>query len=93
MSWYHVAGLEVRTEALDQGADDFLSKPVEPAELILRVRNVLAARRGFSDVQVQALEPAAQLHDVGKSTMSGKSEFQTGPFIKLTNWITANLNL
>ena len=31
-------------EALDLGATDFLSKPVDPSELALRVRNTLAAR-------------------------------------------------
>ena len=120
---------DVKTQALELGANDFLSKPVEPTELVLRVRNVLAAkahfdqlanysvrlehevqmrtrelvqsrqevihslaraaefrdnetghhvirvgkftgliadRLGFSEVQVEALELAAQLHDVGK---------------------------
>ncbi|MEJ2230287.1 MAG: EAL domain-containing protein [Nitrospirales bacterium] len=33
-----------KLQALDQGATDFLTKPVEKRELILRVRNTLAAR-------------------------------------------------
>lgn len=35
---------ETKLQALDQGASDFLAKPVDPSELILRVRNTLAAK-------------------------------------------------
>ncbi len=123
------ADASVKTEALQLGANDFLSKPVEPGELVLRVRNVLtlklhfdmvanysinlerqvqertrelaesrrqviyclaraaefrdndtgrhvirvgkyagviARELGYTEAQVEALEMAAQLHDVGK---------------------------
>lgn len=119
----------VKTQALELGATDFLAKPVDPSELVLRVKNVLAAKThfdmlakysvdlerqveertraleasrrhiifclarasefrdndtghhvirvgkyagaiarelGYSSSQVEALEQAAQLHDVGK---------------------------
>jgi len=35
---------ETKLKALDHGASDFLAKPVDPSELILRVRNTLAAK-------------------------------------------------
>ncbi|MGD9852329.1 MAG: EAL domain-containing protein [Nitrospirales bacterium] len=35
---------ETKLKALDQGATDFLAKPVDPSELVLRVRNTLAAK-------------------------------------------------
>ena len=35
---------ETKLKALDQGATDFLAKPVDPSELTLRVRNTLAAK-------------------------------------------------
>ncbi len=35
---------ETKLKALDCGATDFLAKPVDPSELILRVRNTLAAK-------------------------------------------------
>jgi diguanylate cyclase (GGDEF)-like protein len=35
---------ETKLQALDRGATDFLAKPVDPSELILRVRNTLAAK-------------------------------------------------
>jgi two-component system phosphate regulon response regulator OmpR len=35
---------EDRVNGLEQGADDYLSKPFEPRELVLRIRNVLQRR-------------------------------------------------
>src|SRR5271167_541977 len=35
---------EDRVNGLEQGADDYLSKPFEPRELVLRVRNLLQRR-------------------------------------------------
>jgi len=35
---------ETKLQALELGATDFLSKPVDPSELVLRVRNTLAAK-------------------------------------------------
>ena len=40
---------EDRVNGLEQGADDYLSKPFEPRELVLRVRNLLQ-RRPAADV-------------------------------------------
>ncbi|MCP4289794.1 MAG: EAL domain-containing protein [Gammaproteobacteria bacterium] len=35
---------DTKLQALDEGATDFLAKPVDPSELALRVRNTLAAK-------------------------------------------------
>jgi two-component system, OmpR family, phosphate regulon response regulator OmpR len=35
---------EDRVNGLEQGADDYLSKPFEPRELVLRIRNILLRR-------------------------------------------------
>ena len=37
---------EDRVNGLEQGADDYLAKPFEPRELVLRVRNILQRQRG-----------------------------------------------
>jgi len=37
----------LKTQALELGATDFLAKPVDPSELVLRVKNVLAAKSNF----------------------------------------------
>ena len=35
---------EDRVNGLEQGADDYLAKPFEPRELVLRIRNILERR-------------------------------------------------
>ncbi len=37
---------EDRVNGLEQGADDYLAKPFEPRELVLRIRNILERRGG-----------------------------------------------
>jgi class 3 adenylate cyclase/CheY-like chemotaxis protein len=43
-----------RVKGIDAGADDFLSKPVNPPELIARVRSLLRIRRLYETIQKQA---------------------------------------
>lgn len=47
------AGAE-RVEGLEAGADDFLSKPISPPELLARVRSLLRAKELHDTVQRQA---------------------------------------
>jgi two-component system phosphate regulon response regulator OmpR len=40
---------ENRIEGLERGADDYLAKPFEPRELVLRIRSILARTRAASE--------------------------------------------
>ena len=57
---------EDRINGLEHGADDYLAKPFEPRELVLRIRNILqrgrrrAGRRGERPVRRVPLRPRAQ---------------------------------
>lgn len=44
----------MRLQALERGATDFLQKPVDPAELITRVRNVLIVKEYHDEVAMRA---------------------------------------
>ncbi len=43
-------GKVARNSALVLGADDFLTKPLDRHEVVLRVRNLLRARRLYSEL-------------------------------------------
>jgi adenylate cyclase len=53
------AGNEEKVRALEAGADDFLSKPVDRAELLARVRSLLRIKRYHDRVEAQAAELAS----------------------------------
>jgi putative two-component system response regulator len=48
--------LATKTRALDLGATDFLGKPIEPVELIPRIRNALLAKHYQDSLERQAAE-------------------------------------
>jgi putative two-component system response regulator len=51
----------LKTQALELGAIDFLAKPVDPSELILRVKNVLAAKTSFDMLAKYSVELEKQV--------------------------------
>ena len=55
--------LEVKQEALEHGATDFLGKPVEKIELTLRVKNSLLLKQQYKDLEVHAHELEQEVQD------------------------------
>jgi class 3 adenylate cyclase/CheY-like chemotaxis protein len=50
--------IQERVNGLECGADDFLSKPIHPPELLARVRSLLRGKRLYDEVQTLATELA-----------------------------------
>src|SRR5574341_336479 len=60
-----------RVKGLEAGADDFLTKPINQAELLARIRSLLRIKELYDTVQAQA----AQLADFNK-TLEGRVQEQ-----------------
>src|SRR5207302_2732812 len=69
---------EDRVNGLEQGADDYLAKPFEPRELVLRIRNILA-RRGTVDDTPSTLRFGAFRFDPARGEL-----FRGGEIVRLT---------
>jgi two-component system phosphate regulon response regulator OmpR len=69
---------EDRINGLEQGADDYLSKPFEPRELVLRIRNVLQ-RRPTTDAAPREIRLGGCHFDVDRAEL-----FRGGDPVHLT---------
>jgi two-component system phosphate regulon response regulator OmpR len=69
---------EDRINGLEQGADDYLSKPFEPRELVLRVRNLLQ-RRPATDVASKDIRFGGCRFDVERGEL-----YRGGDMVHLT---------
>ena len=69
---------EDRVTGLERGADDYLAKPFEPRELVLRIRNILD-RRGAAD-SGRMLRFGAFRFDIARGEL-----FRGGEIVRLTS--------
>ena len=69
---------EDRVNGLEEGADDYLAKPFEPRELVLRIRNILE-RRATADEVAREVRFGAFRFDVARSEL-----FRGGEIVRLT---------
>ena len=75
-----IAEPEDRVNGLEQGADDFLAKPFEPRELVLRIRNILQRQPAMAEAA-----PPADVRFAGFRFDLARGElFRGGDLIRLT---------
>jgi putative two-component system response regulator len=75
---------EQRIEGLEAGADDFLTKPVDTHELLVRVRSLVRTKRYTDD-----LDSAASIIMTLAQMIEGRDEHTEGHCYRMANYATA----
>ena len=69
------AGLEDKLEGLETGADDFISKPFEVDELLVRVRNLILQRKKLRELFSQKIaSPGSFTQNLQDSSISSTDQ-------------------
>lgn len=80
---------EDRIVGLETGADDYLPKPFEPKELVLRIKNILRRTPVIKENEKQVLDLGLCLYDLQKKELFSKN----GQLIHITPVEQALLNV
>ena len=72
-----LAETENRIDGLEAGADDYIAKPFEPRELILRIKNILARQPALSADMIVQFGDFTFDSETGRLTKSGKAVYIT----------------
>ncbi len=56
--------IEMKVEGFEQGADDYLTKPFNPRELVARVKNLIRVRKLEKEIQQRNLELEGAIQDL-----------------------------
>jgi putative two-component system response regulator len=75
---------EARIQAVEAGADDFLTKPVDPHELLARVRSLVRMKRYTDD-----LDSAASIITTLAEMIERKDGFREGHCYRIANYAVA----
>nr|NQU91732.1 response regulator [Bacteroidota bacterium] len=66
------AAMEDKLEGLETGADDFLTKPFDTDELLVRIRNLILQRRKLKEIILKNIGSVSQLSNSGVNSMDQK---------------------
>ncbi|MHB8347223.1 MAG: response regulator [Acidiferrobacterales bacterium] len=75
---------DVRSAALVSGATEFLSKPINPPEMVVRCRNLLALRRSLSDQRQQAYRAGGELSEAVRGIALREQEVIIGRLVRFS---------
>jgi len=64
-----------RDQALSSGAHDYLAKPFDPAEVLLRVRNLLETRRLHQELQLRNIDLSGQVETTTRTLADREQEW------------------
>ena len=86
------ASKETKLEGLGTGADDFLTKPFDADELLVRIKNLIEQRRRLRKLLSQHIGDVFQTHIINEATDRGMNKIDEQFLIKATNIVDKQMS-